>query len=128
MQRSSILALTLFIGTAVAEAPVPVMVGGDENMDVCPSVGVITDVAPDATGEKLAVRSGPSKSFPIVATLKKGAKIWLCSSRGGWSGVVFPDSKDGYCEVSSPIVPEQPYQGKCKSGWISESALELVAG
>ena len=60
-----------------------------------------------------------------------GTQVWMCETRDGWQGIVYPagpDQSPGDCGVSSPIAAPKTYRGPCKSGWISPTSVELLAG
>ncbi|MDH5181302.1 MAG: hypothetical protein OEZ39_00655 [Gammaproteobacteria bacterium] len=124
MRIGILFALLLTATTVSAGQPVPVIVGGDENMDACPSLA-----RPNALpADQLTVHAGPSASQPVIDTLKMGADIWVCRGEAGWIGVVYPDKPNQDCGIHSPIEKETAYPGPCKSGWVRETALEIVAG
>lgn len=111
-------------------AVMPVMVGGEEDLDACGSVGVVSGLAPRGDGF-LAVRTGANASYKLVDKLLEGQQVLMCSTSadGKWYGIVYaPENKDLDCGVSSPISPAQPYQGKCKSGWVSGRWIKQIAG
>lgn len=121
MRLLFILTLSFMSGLLAAEESVPVIVGGNGDIDACMSVGEIKNSA-------AKVRKGPSAKYTETDLLEAGRIVWLCSNNGQWVGIVYPSINQGTCEVSSPINPEQPYKGKCNSGWILESDIELAAG
>ena len=111
-------------------AVMPVMVGGEEDLDACSSVGVVSGLAPRGDGF-LAVRTGANASYKLVDKLLEGQQVLICSTSadGKWYGIVYAQgNKDLDCGVSSPISPEQPYQGKCKSGWVSGRWIKQIVG
>jgi hypothetical protein len=111
-------------------AVMPVMVGGEADLDACSSVGVVSGLAPRGDGF-LAVRTGANASYKLVDKLLEGQQVLMCntSADGKWYGIVYAQgNKDLDCGLSSPISPEQPYQGKCKSGWVSARWIKQVAG
>ena len=55
---------------------------------------------------------------------KNGTKVIMCDSQGKWIGVVYGSD----CGTSSPIAKKQPYKGSCKSGWVYEKYVILIAG
>lgn len=109
---------------ATVDSPgVPVMVGGEEDLDACGGV--------DTTVSATAVRAGPGDHYPVVGHLERGAQVYACdvSPDGRWEGIVsYPADRSGGCEVSSPIPTRQAYHGTCRSGWVPADSLVLVAG
>ena len=104
----------------------PVLVGGEPTSDACPSQGVVHGLSPGGSGY-LAVRSGPSRHFPMIDRLRNGDSVYFCDERGDWIGIVYgPDPT--ICGVSAPLVERQPYAGACQSGWAHRKWLALVAG
>jgi hypothetical protein len=124
MKKMFVFVLLFASPYVMAAGRVPVMVGGSDDLDACKSVGIVK--AANGVGGA-HVRMGPSEEHLIFGFLKDGKQVWMCSHEGDWVGVVYP-SKDEACGVSGPINPEQPYEGKCKSGWVHESDMEPVAG
>jgi hypothetical protein len=109
-------------------APVPVYLGGDEMHDAC---GGASKVVAGSTGRThAAVRSGPGSKYPITDSLPLDFMVSDCDGveQGGWRGVVYDQDDEVDCGTGSPIAERQAYQGPCKSGWMSDVDLELVAG
>jgi hypothetical protein len=107
----------------------PVMVGGEADLDACSSIGVVSGLKQGGDGF-LAVRAGASASYKLVDKLLEGQKVFICSSSSDnkWYGIVYAQGDEQDCGVSSPISPSQPYKGKCKSGWVSERWIKQIAG
>lgn len=111
---------------AVVQPIVPVMVGGEPDLDARGSAGVVKGLKRGGDGF-LSLRAGPDKSFPEIGRLKNGDELILCDYKAPWHGVVLPEL--GLCdELSSPVLQRQPYGGRCKAGWVHESFLEVTAG
>ena len=125
MKNLIVFALLLVSPHVMAADRVPVMVGGNGDMDACPSMAIVKSA--DGVGG-VHMRTGPSDEHLVFGFLGDGNKVWMCSHEGGWVGIVYPSAKDESCEVGRPINPEQAYQGKCKSGWVRESDIKPVAG
>jgi hypothetical protein len=107
----------------------PVIVGSDDNLDACPSLGVVSGLNPKRDGF-LAVRSGASTKHALIDKLQKGQKVFICSTSkdGNWYGVVYSHGDVDDCGVTSPVNTAQPYKGKCKSGWVNAHWIKLLAG
>lgn len=108
----------------------PVMVGGEADLDACTSVGVVSGLAPRGDGF-LAVRTGANARYKLVDKLPEGHYVYMCSTSadGKWYGIVYAQgNKELDCGISTPINPAQPYQGKCKSGWVSGRWIKHMAG
>lgn len=60
-----------------------------------PTAGTIATSA-----ASLNVRSGPSASYAVVATLPRGAVVTLYGQSGGWWRVGLSGGKSGYCSAS----------------------------
>lgn len=106
--------------------PVPVMIGGEHDLDACGAVGVVSGLAPKPTST-LAVRSGPGPQFDRIDRLTSGSRVWLCDHKGRWLGVVYGlDGQD--CGVSTPSERRQPYTGPCASGWVFDQYVSPLAG
>lgn len=106
----------------------PVMVGGDPEEDACGSLGVVSGLNPAGDGF-LALRAAPGTQAKLLHKLQEGDAVYVCDEAPGWLGVVVsPSNPLINCEVSSPIIPRQPYPGQCKKGWVSSKLIEIDAG
>lgn len=101
---------------------IPVMVGGENDMDACGSLGVVSKKE-----STVIVRDGPGIRFKLLDKLKPNSQVWICDQRGAWLGIVY-DLTGQECGVSSPIEARRPYAGKCASGWVLRKHIELLAG
>ncbi|GEO13953.1 integron [Microvirga aerophila] len=111
-----------------ARIDVPVMVGGTGVLDGCASVGQIIGLDPRGDGF-LSVRSGPGgKPYREIDRLYNGNQVFVCHDKGPWLAVVYGQSADGTCGVSTPWPVRQPYTGPCRSGWIHSRYVQIVAG
>ena len=111
---------------AEAERSVPVLVGGNGDLDACLSMAEVSGVR-----TSLAVRSGPGVSYPQRDALKQGSHVHVCDgpSNALWTPIVYaPAGSDGDCGVSHPIPAKGPYRGACKTGWVRSRWLSVVAG
>ena len=123
MRALAILVLTA--GAALAdEAAVPVIVGGDPDIDAC-SFGEVSGLNPDGDNF-LALRAAPSTNGALLARLAEGQNVWLCDQTGPWIGVVVHDETG--CGFGSPIAEARPYGGPCKSGWAHRDWIRQIAG
>lgn len=105
----------------------PVMVGGDPDFGACGALGVVRGLDPHGDGF-LALRSGPSAKTRLIDQLREGDAVYFCESVPGWIGVVvYPPNPLIDCGVSEVLMPRQPYSGPCKTGWVSEKWIEIVA-
>ena len=74
----------------------------------------------------IIVRSGPGTKYKIIDKIyRNGTGVAMCDSHGKWEGVVYGK---GNCGTGSPVNKRQPYTGECKSGWVFEKYVRLVAG
>jgi hypothetical protein len=105
---------------------VPVMVGGEAELDACGGTGLVSGLRP-VPGNELVVRHGPGIGFAKVAALTAGTRVWLCDSRDGWLGVVF-GAVGQECGVSSPQLRRSPYKGPCSAGWVWGRFISPEAG
>lgn len=111
------------VPAAADSSRVPVMVGGEEDLDACG--GVSTTVS------AVAVRSGPGNHYPAVEHLERGARVLTCdrSPDSRWEGIVsFPAEQAEGCGLSSPIPARRAYTGACRSGWVPTDSVVLIAG
>jgi hypothetical protein len=116
----------LSVPTRATEPQVPVMVGGEADLDACGAVGTVSGLKPTG-GNSLSVRSGPGREQNRIDGLAPGTRVWLCDRQGAWLGVVYgPPGRE--CGVSTPSAIRRPYEGPCSSGWVHERYVELLAG
>jgi hypothetical protein len=127
-------ATCLLISTAPLAAEVssiPIVIGGNDEMDACPSVGAVTGLKVKGDGF-LSVRSGPGTQFPEKDRLLEGALFYMCggkNARGSdWIGIVYSKKNTDTCGVTSPIENVTVYKGPCKWGWINSKWVKVVAG
>ena len=122
-------AAAVFTTAVLAQAAVPVTVGlyGDD-FDACGSQGQVTGLNPDGDNF-LAVRVGPGVQYEKLGELHKGDVVNVCQTEDGWLGIVYRTDGDGFseCGVGTPL-PRGPYQGPCKTGWVSERFIVIIAG
>ncbi|MGB3502030.1 MAG: integron [Mesorhizobium sp.] len=102
----------------------PVMVGGDETVDACPSAGEVRGLNPKGDNF-LAVRNGPGPSHRLLDKIQTGQAVYLCDERRGWYGIVY--GGEG-CGVTSPVLWREAYAGPCRSGWVSARFIRVTAG
>ncbi len=122
------LALTV-AGAASAQSSIPVMVGtSGPDLDGCHSVGAVVGL--DPRGDNfLAVRAGPSSDFTKIDEVYTNDSLWLCEKRGRWWGVVYaPGGELTDCGVASPLPSPEPYFGTCRSGWVFDRYVDMIAG
>jgi hypothetical protein len=113
------------IALAQAKIDVPIMLGGDDSYDACPSAGVISGLNPRGDGF-LSVRSGPGSNYAEMDRVYNGNAVHICDSRGGWMAVVYGDGRN--CGVGSPWPKRLAYTGPCKYGWVSSRYVTVTAG
>ncbi|WP_196161758.1 hypothetical protein [Reinekea sp. G2M2-21] len=119
MKNILLIVTTLLSFSSLAKDSVPIMVGGNENLDACTAYILIKN------GTELRV--GPNEGYEVLMKIEKDLTGWSCSYSNEWSGVIFPLNGE-YCGVSSPIPEEKAYSGPCLSGWVPSSQIELLAG
>lgn len=109
-------------------ATVPVYVGGDADLDACGAYSRIRRPAGAPPGQ-VEVRRGPGSRYAVVDRLGDGAEFFSCDSADQWVGIVYPPpGTEVQCGVSSPIEKRAPYSGPCRSGWVPDAYVELLAG
>ncbi len=110
----------------MAGSGVDVMIGGDPNYDACGSLGVVAGLNPQGDNF-LAVRSGPGTKYDQIDSLFSGNEVFLCDQRGRWHGIVY-GTPGADCGVSSPVAGHQAYFGSCRSGWVFDRYIRVIAG
>ncbi len=116
----------VFPAAAHGDSKVPVMVGGNEGLDACLTLGAVVG---HGDSKEVTIYSKPDKTSPVVKKLPSGTHVMICDSSGGdWLGVVFSGEPFPSCDLSSFNQPRQPYTGKCDSGWVKKSEIEFLAG
>ena len=115
-----------FSQEASVRPSVPIIIGGDPDYDACGGVGIIKGLDPHGDGF-LAVKSGPTLSAARLDKLYNGDRVYICSQKGNWVGIVY---SKGYqqCNVSTPWPEAQPYTGPCRSGWAYKTWIRPYAG
>ncbi len=113
--------------TAVqAGGAVPVMIGGEADLDACGGFGEVRGLNPYGDGF-LAVRTGPGTKYSMIDRLYNGDQVHFCDYHGNWIGIVY--GKPGQdCGVGSILPRQQPYRGPCGSGCAHRNWLVLTAG
>ena len=140
MLSAAVLGAVLAVGAAARSLPsqraaVPVMVGGQAEIDACPSIGKVLQ---PAGAPLVVVRAGPSPHARPVARLAAGHLLWICSDNTAshMAGVVFGAAAQSPnatgipadCGVQTPIAKARAYHGRGQSGWIDSAAFEAIAG
>jgi hypothetical protein len=122
-----IITLSLSIAGLAAQAQtvhvIEVMIGGEKDLDACQGFGEVRGLDPQGDNF-LAVRTGPGSKFTKIDELHERNQVWLCDERGRWIGIVYGKN----CGVSSPIAIRRRYHGPCKSGWVFDKYVKLIAG
>ena len=112
----------------VAAPDVKIGLNGPD-FDACGGVGKVV-TADDAEGS-VPVFNLTQAWRVRIDHLPPGTVVWMCETRDGWEGIVFPShphQKFGDCGVSLPVEAPKTYHGPCKSGWINPKSVELIAG
>lgn len=105
---------------------VPVVIGGTVEFDACNGYGEIANLRPP--DDFLSVRSGPAATYREIDRMKNGERLFVCTSRAGWTSVVYPAREDRDCGVGTPWPKRRVYNGPCKRGWISTKYIKMLAG
>lgn len=116
--------------TRFAADPRPVQVGLDgPNFDACGSYGEIRGLNPDGDNF-LSVRAAPTTQADELDRLTTGTGVSLCETSGNWIGIVYDQAGVAGvdCETGSPVPDVRDYDGPCRSGWVSQRFVELIAG
>ncbi|MBD2841784.1 hypothetical protein [Erythrobacter rubeus] len=115
--------------------PRPVQIGFDgPRFDACAGYGRVTNLNASSDRE-LPVRSAPSGSADEVDRLAAGRGVSMCQQVGNWIGIVYAPAGEGEnqgqgeerCGTGSPVPSVRAYEGPCKSGWVNENFIELIA-
>lgn len=106
---------------------IPVMYGGDDDLDACSALAVVANLS-DGADEFLAVKAAPSIKAKRVDKLLKGQSLWICEEKNNWYGVVYARDEKQDCGVSTPVGKRMPYTGPCKSGWVHKKYVKPIAG
>lgn len=123
--RMVTLLTALTVSSALAQsAVVPVMVGGEAELDACGGNGRVRGLDPNGDNF-LAVRAGPSSRTRETDQLNEGDELYVCDERGRWLGVVYGN---GTCGVTTPIERRKAYLDGCRSGWVFVDFVEIHAG
>ena len=95
----------------------------------CPARGRVVNLSADGQAT-LAVRDAPFAEADQTGTLPLNAPLFLCSRSMDqrWQGVVIPpaDGTTVDCGVTAPVAAAQPYAGRCRSGWVLASFVQVA--
>ena len=136
MRSPPLALLGCLFAASVSEAPaqpaarldVPVMAGGEEELDACGSAGRIVGLNPRGDGF-LSVRSGPGgKPYREIDRLHNGNAVIVCDEQGPWLAVVYGRFAEDDCGVGTPWPVRKPYAGPCRFGWVHSRYVKIVAG
>ena len=108
----------------------PVRVGFDgPEFDACGGYGEIEGLNPDGDNF-LSVRAAPDVDAEELDRLSSGTGVSMCEQADGWIGIVYEASgaSGAQCGTGSPVPSVRDYDGPCRSGWVSERFVKLVAG
>ncbi|MEA1954603.1 MAG: hypothetical protein U9O24_09455 [Campylobacterota bacterium] len=101
----------------------PVMLESEEGIDPC-ALSKVQGL--DKRGDGfLAVRSAAGSSHPMIDKLYNDQKVWSCDVDGKWIGIVYGGEE---CVYPTSNSRKQPYKGKCKTGWVYNKWLLVIAG
>ena len=106
--------------------PVPVMAGGEAQLDACATAAVVSGLDP-AGDNYLAVRAGPGTGYAETDRLSESQAISVCDGDGHWLGVVYTKD-DADCGLASPATARAQYSGPCRSGWVAARFVTVTAG
>ena len=128
-------AAVLFLGSFIpasqadpVKLAVPVIATGDGLLDACGALGRVSGLDP-AGDNFLAVRSGPDGKQQEIDRLSSGAEVTICDEQGSWLGVVYPQKGSAMdCGIDALPTGQAPYAGPCRSGWVHQTFVEVVAG
>ena len=104
----------------------PVAVGGEPNLDGCGATDVIRGIISRRGDGFLAMRSGVETKYKIIYKFyRNGKKVTMCDDKGKWVGIIYGEDCG---EAYDNIAKRKPYEGSCKSGWIFEKYIRMIAG
>jgi len=111
--------------TSTQRTTVPVMIGGDPDLDACGATGVIRGISRRGDGF-VAARSGPGTKYKMIDKFyRNGEMVIMCDWKGKWVGIVYGEDCG---DANDNIAKRKPYEGSCKSGWIFEKYIRMIAG
>ncbi len=108
----------------------PVRIGFDgPRFDACAAYATVINIGPGEDA-RLSVRNAPADSAEEVDALAAGSGVAMCQETGGWIGIVYPQEEGelGSCGTGSPVPSVRDYDGPCRSGWVRDDYLKLIAG
>jgi hypothetical protein len=110
--------------SATDPAPVPVVLESPEgSLDPC-GLARVAGLKP-VPGNTLSVRAGPGRHYPEIDRLAAGREVLACDHRPGWHGILYDSGGGTDCDFPDDL---GPYRGRCRSGWVAEPYLEIIAG
>jgi hypothetical protein len=114
--------------SAQADDAQSVLVGGEEAIDACSSLGQVVGLR-SGGDNYLSVRAAPDQSRTELDRLGAEALVHICDKAGEWLGIVYsPGDEVDDCGVSAPSPARAAYKGPCRSGWVHHLFVEVVAG
>jgi hypothetical protein len=108
----------------------PVRIGfNGSDFDACGSYGEIGGLNLDGDNF-LSVRGAPNSNADEIDRLTSGTGVSICENADGWIGIVYEGSGAAGtgCDVGSPVPQVRDYDGSCRSGWVSQRFVEMIAG
>lgn len=103
---------------------------GGERFAACQASGRVAQRG--AAETPLAVRAAPFQNAEEIDRLANGDAVYVCarSHDQRWFGIVYAEDRAprAPCGVTAPVPERRPYDGPCRSGWVSSAAIRLVAG
>lgn len=108
------------------EQSLPVLVGGDSDLDACGAIVTVKGLMPIAANY-LNVRAGPGTQYPVVERINEGTEFFFCASSEdrSWLGIVLFSKHGEDCGLGEPIFPRQAYEGNCRSGWVHRTFTSM---
>ena len=111
---------------------VPVRVGElGPNFNACNLAGT-TRSLDAAAGDRLEVKAAPFEAAAETGAVAAGTRFFICtrSHDQRWLGIIYEEAGtlSAACEVSRPVASRRPYEGPCRSGWVSSAFVKQIAG
>lgn len=127
LYKSALIIFLCSLTVNATQGSQPVKYGGNEDLDACSTLAVVTDLGTGADAF-LAVKSAPNIKSKRTDKIFKDQAVWICDETKEWYGVVYTQDSKQECGVTTAVKKKDVYKGPCKSGWVSKKYVEPQAG
>jgi hypothetical protein len=95
--------------------------------DPC-ALAMINDPPSGPEQGAVMVFGAATTDLDFVDTLMHTDKVWVCETIGDMHGIVYPDDGEKDCQLAAPRSGSAAYRGPCRTGWVKQEWVEIIAG